>query len=82
MSRDELFVELAAVLRRAGGDARLPGQLPRDRPVASRSRRRCWPKLMVQAHAEALEAVRAPEVKHVDETGWKQAGQRRRWRRS
>jgi transposase len=29
------------------------------------------------AHAEALEAVRQAEVKHVDETGWKQAGQRR-----
>jgi transposase len=28
-------------------------------------------------HAEALEAVRAAPVKHVDETGWKQAGQRR-----
>ena len=28
-------------------------------------------------HAEALEAVRRAEVKHVDETGWKQAGQRR-----
>jgi transposase len=28
-------------------------------------------------HAEALAAVRQAEVKHVDETGWKQAGQRR-----
>jgi transposase len=28
-------------------------------------------------HAEALEAVRAAPVKHVDETGWKRAGQRR-----
>lgn len=28
-------------------------------------------------HAEALEAVRAAPVKHADETGWKQAGQRR-----
>jgi transposase len=28
-------------------------------------------------HAEALAAVRAAPVKHVDETGWKQAGQRR-----
>ena len=28
-------------------------------------------------HAEALEAVRQAAVKHVDETGWKQAGQRR-----
>jgi transposase len=28
-------------------------------------------------HAEALEAVRAAPAKHVDETGWKQAGQRR-----
>jgi transposase len=28
-------------------------------------------------HAEALEAARQAEVKHVDETGWKQAGQRR-----
>jgi transposase len=28
-------------------------------------------------HAEALEAVRQAEVKQVDETGWKQAGQRR-----
>lgn len=28
-------------------------------------------------HAEALEAVRQAQVKHVDETGWKQAGQRR-----
>jgi transposase len=28
-------------------------------------------------HAAALEAVRLAEVKHVDETGWKQAGQRR-----
>jgi transposase len=29
-------------------------------------------------HAEVLEAVRAAPVKHVDETGWKQAG-RKRW---
>jgi transposase len=29
-------------------------------------------------HAEALGAVRQAQVKHVDETGWKQAG-RRRW---
>jgi transposase len=29
------------------------------------------------AHAEALAAVRAAPVKHVDETGWRQAGQRR-----
>jgi transposase len=28
-------------------------------------------------HAEALEAVRAAPAKHVDETGWKQAGHRR-----
>ena len=28
-------------------------------------------------HAEALEAVRQAAVKHVDETGWKQAGQKR-----
>jgi transposase len=28
-------------------------------------------------HAEALEAVRRDTVKHVDETGWKQAGQKR-----
>src|SRR5437588_735272 len=28
-------------------------------------------------HAEALEAVRRAAVKHVDETGWKRAGQRR-----
>ncbi len=28
-------------------------------------------------HAEALEAVRTAPAKHVDETGWKQAGQRR-----
>jgi transposase len=28
-------------------------------------------------HAEALEAVRAAPAKHVDETGWKEAGQRR-----
>jgi len=28
-------------------------------------------------HAAALDAVRAAPVKHVDETGWKQAGQRR-----
>jgi transposase len=28
-------------------------------------------------HAEALEAVRQAGVKHVDETGWKQAGQKR-----
>ena len=28
-------------------------------------------------HAEALQAVRGAPVKHVDETGWKQAGQRR-----
>jgi transposase len=28
-------------------------------------------------HAEALDAVRRADVKHVDETGWKQAGQRR-----
>jgi transposase len=28
-------------------------------------------------HAEALEAVRQAEAKHVDETGWKQAGQKR-----
>ena len=28
-------------------------------------------------HAEAVAAVRQAEVKHVDETGWKQAGQRR-----
>jgi transposase len=29
------------------------------------------------AHAEALDAVRAAQAKHVDETGWKQAGQKR-----
>jgi transposase len=29
------------------------------------------------AHAEVVEAVRQAPVKHVDETGWKQAGQRR-----
>jgi transposase len=28
-------------------------------------------------HTEALEAMRQAEVKHVDETGWKQAGQKR-----
>jgi transposase len=33
---------------------------------------------LAAAHAEALEAVRQAKVKHVDETGWKQAG-RRRW---
>jgi transposase len=32
---------------------------------------------LAAAHAEALEAVRAAPVKHVDETGWKRAGQRR-----
>lgn len=32
---------------------------------------------LAPAHAEALDAVRAAPVKHVDETGWKQAGQRR-----
>jgi transposase len=32
---------------------------------------------LAPAHAEALAAVRAAEVKNVDETGWKQAGQRR-----
>jgi transposase len=32
---------------------------------------------LAPAHAEALAAVRAAPVKHVDETGWKQAGVRR-----
>jgi transposase len=32
---------------------------------------------LAPAHAEAVAAVRAAEVKHVDETGWKEAGQRR-----
>jgi transposase len=32
---------------------------------------------LAPAHAEALAAVRAADVKHVDETGWKEAGQRR-----
>ncbi len=32
---------------------------------------------LAPAHAEALQAVRAAPVKHVDETGWKQAGARR-----
>jgi transposase len=32
---------------------------------------------LAPAHEQALEAVRAAPVKHVDETGWKQAGQRR-----
>src|SRR5262249_37005325 len=31
---------------------------------------------LAPAHAEAVAAVRAAPVKHVDETGWKQAGQR------
>ncbi len=29
---------------------------------------------LAPAHAEALAAVRAAEVKHADETGWKRAG--------
>jgi transposase len=29
---------------------------------------------LAEAHAEALEAVRAAPIKHVDETGWKRAG--------
>lgn len=33
---------------------------------------------LAAAHAEAAEAVRRAEVKHVDETGWKKAG-RTRW---
>jgi transposase len=33
---------------------------------------------LAAAHAEAVAAVRRAPVKHVDETGWKQAG-RRRW---
>jgi transposase len=32
---------------------------------------------LAPAHAEAQQAVRAAAVKHVDETGWKQAGQKR-----
>ena len=32
---------------------------------------------LAPAHQQALEAVRQAPVKHVDETGWKQAGQRR-----
>ena len=32
---------------------------------------------LASAHAEALTAVRAAPVKHVDETGWKQAGVKR-----
>jgi len=32
---------------------------------------------LAAAHAEALEAVRAAPAKNVDETGWKQAGQKR-----
>jgi transposase len=32
---------------------------------------------LAPAHAEALQAVRAADVKHADETGWKQAGQKR-----
>jgi transposase len=31
---------------------------------------------LAPAHAEALEVVRQAKVKHVDETGWKQAGQK------
>jgi transposase len=33
---------------------------------------------LAPAHAEAIEAVRQADVKHLDETGWKQAG-RKRW---
>lgn len=33
---------------------------------------------LAPVHAEAVEAVRSAPVKHVDETGWKQAG-RKRW---
>src|SRR5262249_40304512 len=33
---------------------------------------------LAPAHQEAVEAVRQAAVKHVDETGWKQAG-RKRW---
>jgi transposase len=32
---------------------------------------------LADAHAEAQEAVQAADSKHVDETGWKQAGQKR-----
>jgi transposase len=32
---------------------------------------------LADAHAQALSAVRGAPVKHVDETGWRQAGQRR-----
>jgi transposase len=32
---------------------------------------------LAPAHAEAVEAVRQAPVKHLDETGWKQAGQKR-----
>jgi transposase len=32
---------------------------------------------LADAHAEALDAVRAAEVKHADETSWSQAGKRR-----
>jgi transposase len=34
-------------------------------------------RALAGAHAEVMEAVRQAPVKHVDETGWKQAGQRR-----
>lgn len=32
---------------------------------------------LAQPHAQAIEAVRQADVKHADETGWKQAGQKR-----
>src|SRR5205085_2789705 len=32
---------------------------------------------LAPAHTEALTVVRAAPVKHVDETGWKEAGQKR-----
>ena len=34
-------------------------------------------KALASAHAEAQEAVRQADAKHVDETGWKKAGQKR-----
>jgi transposase len=32
---------------------------------------------LTEVHRQALAAVAEPEVKHVDETGWKQAGKKR-----